>query len=81
MFRGIGLVTFRRMNLTEAKLALYSSVVFGAVHLSNALAPGTSAIFPAIIVSFSGCMFDFDAPLVGRCRAAARLITTSRSNR
>jgi hypothetical protein len=41
MFRGIGLVTFRRMHLTEGKVALYSSVIFGAVHLSNALATGT----------------------------------------
>ena len=57
MFRGIGLVTFRRMHLTEAKVALYSSVLFGAVHLSNALATGTTAIFQAIVVSFSGYMF------------------------
>ncbi len=53
MFRGIGLVTFRRMGLTEARVALYSSVIFGAVHLSNALATGTSAIFQAIIARTS----------------------------
>ena len=56
MFRGIGIVTFRRMGLTEARVALYSSVLFGAVHLSNALATGASAIFQAIIVSFTGYM-------------------------
>ena len=56
MFRGIGLVTFRRMHLAEGKVALYSSVIFGAVHLSNALATGTSAIFQAIAVSFTGYM-------------------------
>ena len=56
MFRGIGLVTFRRMDLTEGKVALYSSVIFGAVHLSNALATGTSAIFQALAVSFTGYM-------------------------
>jgi membrane protease YdiL (CAAX protease family) len=56
MFRGIGLVTFRRMHLTEGKVALYSSVIFGAVHLSNALATGTTAIFQAIAVSFTGYM-------------------------
>lgn len=56
MFRGIGVVTFRRMRLTEGKVALYSSLAFGAVHLSNALATGTSAIFQAIIVSFTGYM-------------------------
>ena len=56
MFRGIGVVTFRRMDLSEGRVALYSSVIFGAVHLSNALATGTSAIFQAIIVSFTGYM-------------------------
>ena len=56
MFRGVGLVTFRRMGLTEAKVALWSSVIFGAVHLSNALGTGTSAIFQAIVVSFTGYM-------------------------
>ena len=56
MFRGIGVVTFRRMNLTEGKVALYSSVIFGAVHLSNALATGTTAIFQAIVVAFTGYM-------------------------
>ena len=54
MFRGVGLVTFRRMELTETRVALYSSLVFGAVHLSNALGTGTSAIFQAIAVSFTG---------------------------
>jgi len=56
MFRGVGLVTFRRMGLTEARVALYSSVVFGAVHLSNALGTGTSAIFQAFAVTFTGYM-------------------------
>ena len=56
MFRGVGLITFRRMGLTEGKVALYSSVVFGAVHLTNALGTGTSAIFQAIVVSFTGYM-------------------------
>jgi membrane protease YdiL (CAAX protease family) len=56
MFRGVGLVTFRRMGLTEGKVALYSSVAFGAVHLSNALGTGTSAIFQAVVVSFTGYM-------------------------
>ena len=56
MFRGVGLVTFRRMGLTEARVALYSSLGFGAVHLSNALGTGTNAILQAIAVSFTGYM-------------------------
>ena len=56
MFRGVGLVTFRRMGLTEGRVALYSSLIFGAVHLSNALGTGTSAILQATVVSFTGYM-------------------------
>jgi len=37
-------------------VALYSSVIFGAVHLSNALATGSSAILQAVVVSFTGYM-------------------------
>lgn len=37
MFRGIGLIALRRMGLREGRVALYSSLLFGAVHLSNAL--------------------------------------------
>jgi uncharacterized protein len=57
MFRGIGLKVFRDMQLSEGKVALYSSLVFGAVHLSNALATGAGAIGQAIAVSFSGYLF------------------------
>lgn len=54
MFRGVGVVTFRRMALTEGRVALWSSLAFGAVHLSNALGTGTSAIVQAVVVSFTG---------------------------
>jgi uncharacterized protein len=54
MFRGIGVVTLRRMGLTEAKVALYSSLIFGAVHLSNALGAGAQAIGQALAVSLTG---------------------------
>ena len=57
VFRGIGLKSFRDAGLTEAKVALYTSVIFGAAHLSNAVAAGTSAIFQAIVVAFSGYFF------------------------
>ena len=36
MFRGIGVTMLRTHGLTEGKVALWSSVIFGAVHLSNA---------------------------------------------
>ncbi|MFI5803563.1 lysostaphin resistance A-like protein [Streptomyces sp. NPDC051561] len=57
MFRGIGVQVFKRAGLSEGKVALWSSVVFGAVHLSNAFGEGTQAIFQAVIVSTSGYFF------------------------
>jgi hypothetical protein len=57
MFRAIGVNTLRRAGLTEAKVALWSSVIFGAVHLSNALSSGPKAIGQAVAVSFAGYFF------------------------
>jgi membrane protease YdiL (CAAX protease family) len=38
-------------------VALWSSVVFGAVHLANAIGTGGTAIAQAIAVSFAGYFF------------------------
>lgn len=57
MFRGIGIEVFRRHGLSEWRVALWSSVVFGAVHLSNALATGGGAVVQAVAVSFAGYFF------------------------
>ena len=57
MFRGIGVHVFRRAGFTEGKVALYSSVVFGLVHVSNAVGEGTQALVQAAIVSTSGYFF------------------------
>jgi membrane protease YdiL (CAAX protease family) len=57
MFRGVGVVTFRNGSFTEAKVALFTSLVFGAAHLSNAIGTGSTAIFQAIVVSFCGYFF------------------------
>lgn len=58
MFRGIGVVTLRDYQLSEGKVALWSSVVFGAVHISNALTGNlTQALPQAIVVSFAGYFF------------------------
>jgi hypothetical protein len=58
MFRGLGVVTLRRRPMTEAKVALWSSVIFGAVHLTNVIGRGASAIPQAIIVSLAGYYFS-----------------------
>ena len=57
MFRGLGVVTLRRQQLTEGQVALWSSVIFGAVHLTNVISRGVSAVPQAIIVSLAGYFF------------------------
>lgn len=57
MFRGIGVVTFRHAGMTEGRVALWSSLVFGFVHVSNAISHGPSALAQAAIVSTSGYFF------------------------
>jgi len=44
MFRGIGVTALRQHGRTERKVALWSSVIFGTVHLTNAVGRGTGAI-------------------------------------
>ncbi|MBL1073740.1 CPBP family intramembrane metalloprotease [Nocardia sp. 2] len=57
MFRGIGVVMLRGNGLTEARVALWSSIVFGAVHLTNGITHGASALPQAIMVSLAGYFF------------------------
>ncbi|MFF1904520.1 CPBP family intramembrane glutamic endopeptidase [Kitasatospora sp. NPDC058218] len=57
MFRGIGVHVFRRAGFSEGKVALYSSLVFGLVHVSNAVGEGAQALVQAAIVSTSGYFF------------------------
>jgi membrane protease YdiL (CAAX protease family) len=57
MFRGIGVVTFRHAGMTEGRVALWSSLVFGLVHVSNAISQGPQALAQAAVVSTSGYLF------------------------
>lgn len=59
MFRGIGVTTLREHGLSEGRVALWSSIVFGAVHISNALGGGDlgKALPQAVAVSFAGYFF------------------------
>lgn len=57
MFRGIGVTVFRVNGLSEGRVALWSSAVFGAVHLTNAISTGGAAVAQAIAVSFAGYFF------------------------
>ncbi|QLY29176.1 CPBP family intramembrane metalloprotease [Nocardia huaxiensis] len=57
MFRGLGVVVLREHGLTEGRVALWSSIVFGAVHLTNGITHGASALPQAIMVSLAGYFF------------------------
>ncbi|WP_405015101.1 CPBP family intramembrane glutamic endopeptidase [Kitasatospora sp. NBC_01539] len=57
MFRGIGVHVFKRAGFSEGKVALWSSVVFGLAHLSNAFGHGAQAVVQAAVVSTSGYFF------------------------
>ncbi|MGW4245296.1 CPBP family intramembrane glutamic endopeptidase [Nocardia sp. NPDC004722] len=65
MFRGIGVVVLRDHGLAEGKVALWSSLVFGAVHLANGLTHGVSAIFQAVVVSAAGYFFYLTRRVTG----------------
>jgi len=57
MFRGVGVSVFRRGGFTEGRVALWTSLAFGAVHLTNAISTGGQAIAQALVVSFAGYFF------------------------
>lgn len=57
MFRGLGVITLRTNGMTEANVALWSSVIFGAAHLSNVIGRGASALPQAMAVSAAGYFF------------------------
>ena len=57
MFRGIGVTMFRRHGMSQAQVAIWSSAVFGGVHLTNAIGHGAQAIPQAIAVSLAGYFF------------------------
>ena len=57
MFRVVGVTSLRRHGLTEGKVAMWSSVIFGLVHIANLIGGDAKAFAQAIIVSFAGYFF------------------------
>ena len=57
MFRGIGVTVLRDHALREGQVALWSSLVFGVVHLTNAIGHGAAAVPQAVAVSLAGYFF------------------------
>lgn len=57
MFRGITIQALRDNGMSEHRVALWSSVIFGGVHITNLFTEGSQAIMQVLIVSVSGFFF------------------------
>ena len=58
MFRGLGVVTFRgRMGSTEAKVALWTCVLFGLAHATNLFSEGPKALVQVLVTALAGYFF------------------------
>jgi hypothetical protein len=51
MFRGIGVTMLRSNGYSERQVAVWSIVIFGLVHLANAIGTGAGAIGQAVAAS------------------------------
>jgi uncharacterized protein len=57
MFRGLGVVTFRASGFTEAKVALWTCVLFGLAHASNLVGEGPKALVQVLVTVVAGYFF------------------------
>lgn len=57
MFRCIGVTAFRQNGFPEGRVALWTSVIFGAAHIANLIGGDPSAFAQAVVVSFAGYFF------------------------
>lgn len=57
MFRGLGVVTFRANGFTEAKVALWTCVLFGLAHATNLISEGPKALIQVLVTAVAGYFF------------------------
>lgn len=57
MFRGLGVTTFRVNGFGEARVALWSSVVFGLAHATNLFSEGPKAFVQVMVTVIAGYFF------------------------
>ena len=57
MFRGLGVVAFRANGFAEAKVALWTCVVFGLAHASNLFSEGPKALVQVLVTAVAGYFF------------------------
>ena len=57
MFRGLGVVAFRVNGFAEAKVALWTCVLFGLAHATNLFDEGPKALFQVLVRAVAGYFF------------------------
>lgn len=57
MFRGIGLITFRKAGYSEFKVALWTTLIFGAAHATNIIGEGPKAFIQVLVTIAAGYFF------------------------
>jgi membrane protease YdiL (CAAX protease family) len=73
MFRGLGVVTFRANRFTEAKVALWTSVLFGLAHATNLFTEGPKALIQVLVTAAAGYFFYLTRRVSGGLVVAAVL--------
>jgi uncharacterized protein len=57
MFRGLGVTTLRVNGFPEARVALWSSVIFGLAHATNIFGEGPKAFLQVLVTLAAGYFF------------------------
>jgi CAAX protease family protein len=73
LFRGIGLVTFRSRGFGEARVALWTSVIFALAHASNFINTGPKAFLQVLVTAVAGYFLYLVRRRTGSLAAAAVL--------
>lgn len=71
LFRGIGLVTFRAGGFPEARVALWTAVVFALAHASNLITTGPKAFVQVLVTAVAGYFLYLVRRRTGNLVAAA----------
>lgn len=57
MFRGLAIAALRERDLSEGRVALWSSMLFGATHAVNIFVAGPSALVQVFVTAIAGYFF------------------------
>lgn len=65
MFRGVTIQALRDNGMSEHRVALWSSLIFGAAHITNLISEGPGAFVQVLAVSVSGFFFYLSYRVAG----------------